>query len=331
MKKRSKILTYFLFGIVGIILGFTVYIRKSFSNIPFEQLIYSLIYTEGVNLGALSEGVLYCVVGMILSFLILFLIFYLQKHVHKTVLSVSWKSHTKDIVLFPLQRPLRLSIILIIISIVVCFYKIGAMNYIENQFTHSEFYEAYYVSPDDVKITFPEKKQNLIYIYLEAMESGYVSKENGGDLDIALIPGLEQLALENLNFSQHDKIGGANVLRNTSWTIAGILAQTSGITLNIPIMPNTYTGYSAFMPGVVSLGEILEENGYHNYFMIGSDATFGGRRQYLTEHGNYEMLDYPNALETGKVKPEEFVDWGYEDARLFEFAKKELLELAQKE
>ncbi len=36
-----------------------------------------------------------------------------------------------------------------------------------------------------------------------------------------------------------------------------------------------------FMPGLTTLGDILEENGYSQTLMIGSNARFGGRELYL--------------------------------------------------
>ena len=41
-----------------------------------------------------------------------------------------------------------------------------------------------------------------------------------------------------------------------------------------------------------AMKEILEYNGYNNYFMIGSDAEFGGRKSFFETHGNYTIYDY---------------------------------------
>ena len=55
--------------------------------------------------------------------------------------------------------------------------------------------------------SFPEKKRNLIYIFLESMENTYMSKLDGGAYDINYIPDLTALAEENLNFSHTDQVG----------------------------------------------------------------------------------------------------------------------------
>ena len=61
---------------------------------------------------------------------------------------------------------------------------------------------------------------------------------------------------------------------------------------------------------------------------MGSDAGFGGRRHYITEHGGYEIGDTKAMIAAGKL-PEGYAQWwGYEDAKLFEFAKETLTELS---
>lgn len=62
-----------------------------------------------------------------------------------------------------------------------------------------------------------------------------------------------------------------------------------------------------------SLGDILEQEGYRQELLIGSDASFGGRRQYFAQHGGYDIWDYYTARETGKIDPDYRVWWGYED------------------
>ena len=60
-------------------------------------------------------------------------------------------------------------------------------------------------------------------------------------------------------------------------------------------------------------------------------AVFGGRELYFTEHGNFDILDYKYAQQQGWIPEDYRVFWGYEDKRLFQFAKDRLLELADGE
>ena len=50
-------------------------------------------------------------------------------------------------------------------------------TYLHIQNSYSTLIEDNYVNPSQTTITFPEKKRNLIYIYLESMESTYSDKK----------------------------------------------------------------------------------------------------------------------------------------------------------
>lgn len=193
---------------------------------------------------------------------------------------------------------------------------------------HPDVIEDNYVDPRNVEITFPEKKRNLIYIYLESMENTYMSKLDGGAYDVNYIPELTALAEDNLNFSHTDQVGGAYEVEGIRWTVASMFAQTSGLPLLIPIARNAMTTQELFFPKVYSLGNILEEEGYRQELLIGSDAIFGGRLQYFAQHGNYKIYDYGTALVNKKFPIDYRVWWGYEDQKLFEYAKEELTKLA---
>ena len=80
------------------------------------------------------------------------------------------------------------------------------------------------------------------------------------------------------NFSNTSLIGGALTVPGVNWTIGAIVSETAGIPLKIPIDGNSYGYYKSFLPGAYTLGDILDKEGYNQMFMIGSDATFGGRK-----------------------------------------------------
>ena len=48
--------------------------------------------------------------------------------------------------------------------------EIGMWEYLRNSREVSTFYEDYYVDPDNTTVTFPDKKNNLIYIFMESMD-----------------------------------------------------------------------------------------------------------------------------------------------------------------
>lgn len=204
-------------------------------------------------------------------------------------------------------------------------------QYQEEQKAHPDVIAENYVDPRNVKLNFPKKKRNLIYIFLESMENTYMSKLDGGAYDINYIPELTALAEENLNFSHTDQVGGAYEVEGIRWTVASMFAQTSGLPLLIPIARNAMNAQEVFFPKVWSLGNILEQEGYQQELLIGSDAIFGGRLQYFSQHGSYKIYDYSTALINKKFPIDYRVWWGYEDQRLFEYAKEELTKLAAEE
>ena len=208
-------------------------------------------------------------------------------------------------------------------------------DYVWDTINESELYEAEYVDPDSVQITFPEEKRNLVYIMLESMETTYLPQDLGGGSHANLIPELYDLALENTNFSHNEGVGGFHATNGASWTIGSIVAQTAGIPLKTPEgiddWQNGYGKDGVFLPGVTSITNILDDAGYHTTFLCGSDANFGGRKTYYMTHGMDEVYDIYTARRDGIVPSDYFVWWGMEDLYLFEYAKQELTEIAQKD
>ena len=214
-------------------------------------------------------------------------------------------------------------------------------GYVKNQLDDSTFIEDNYVDPEDVDIEFPERKRNLIYIYLESIESTYADSSMGGAFSYNNIPELTELSKEGENFSGDSGfLNGGRVMPATTFTMGGIFAQSAGLPLKVDIGEKFYDArgsfnkmntQDAFFKKVTSLGDILEEAGYKNVFMLGSNATFGGRRLYFGQHGDYEIDDYKWAIEQQIIPENYYVFWGMEDSKLFDAAKNRLTELSQGE
>ena len=193
-------------------------------------------------------------------------------------------------------------------------------------------YEDYYVDPDTVSITAEGETKNLIYIYLESMETTYASKEVGGWQETDnYIPLLTQLALENVSFTDKSAglLGGFRSPYGTGWTIAALLGTLGGIPFAFPVKDtNKMNERENFAKGLTTLGDILAAKGYAQEFLCGSEAVFGGRLQFFTQHGGYEIFDLDTARNEGYIPKDYRVWWGYEDLYLYEIAKDEITELA---
>ena len=203
------------------------------------------------------------------------------------------------------------------------------MTYMTQQTT---IFQDIYVDPSSANIMFPEQKRNLIYIYLESMETTFLSEELGGGNDVNPIPELYELALENTNFSYNDSVGGFTSLSGGTWTIGALVSHTSGVPLKTPlnIDENSYV-QDTFLPGITSLSNVLHENGYYQALMVGSDADFGGRKQYYQQHETDKIYDLYTARADGIVPEDYYVWWGMEDSYLFEYAKQELTKISKQE
>lgn len=206
---------------------------------------------------------------------------------------------------------------------------LGITTYIANQTSYSTFVDDHYVDPELVQLTFPEQKRNLIYIYLESMEITYSDLDSGGAFNENFIPELTKLANTYEDFSgSSTQINGAYSLTGSTWTIAAMFSQSSGLPLLIPIDDNSMSTQDSFLPAITDLGDVLEYAGYNQVLLLGSDANFAGRALLYSQHGNFDILDYSSAVNNNLIPEDYHVFWGYEDKKLFQFAKDTLTELA---
>ena len=230
-------------------------------------------------------------------------------------------------------------VILLLVSlgmIVFAAFDSQLVDYVLSFYLETDLYHGEYQDPADAKISFPQQKRNLVYILLESMETSYLSKEQNGALDYNLIPELYDLAKENINFSESDTVGGFRMVSGASWTVGAMVAQTAGIPLQVPgYISDWQNGYGKdgnFLPGATTLMDILHENGYYQALMVGSVASFGGRDVYYSTHGVDQIYELGTAYRDGIV-PDRYWNgwWGMEDLYLYEYAKQELTEIAQKD
>ncbi len=209
--------------------------------------------------------------------------------------------------------------------------KYKVIEYFSTKSVNSDFIKDNYADPEKTAITFPEKKRNLIYIYLESVEMTYADKKSGGALDYNCIPELTKLAMENDCFSgNNEKLNGAKVSFGATYTMGGMVAQSSGLPV-VGGVGNAASQQESFYPGATVLGDILKREGYNNELMVGSKVEFGGRGVYFGKHGDYKLFDYTYALKNKMLPSDDYyVWWGFEDQKLFTFAKDELKDLASK-
>ncbi|QNM10227.1 GBS Bsp-like repeat-containing protein [Wansuia hejianensis] len=320
LKILSVVLTVFavLLGALAILICRSVsWALKTWSDLSIEEIVYHLkMPLEGTNSDMIMDYVKYCVILSICVAVGLAVAFILVRRRKR---------------IYHITRVTTVGTAVLIGFLAVQYFgnTLDIAAYVENQNTYSSFIDDNYVNPADVTLTFPEKKRNLIYIFLESMENTYADTENGGAFDENVIPELTELSKENENFSgDQDVLNGGYALTGATWTIGAMFAQTSGLPLTIPLDKNSMGTQEGFFPGMTALGDVLEQAGYQQTLLIGSDAAFGGRKLYFKQHGDYEIADYNYAVEHGDIPSDYYVWWGYEDKILFENAKNKLNLLA---
>jgi len=342
------------------------WVTEEWGDLTLAEVVFTLTQPlEGTDSGLIKTYILYAVVPAVVILAVVWLIYHLflnrkQPPKGKKVKSEDGKGKVRMPVELtpeeeeklrldhekkdqPLLKNLRrfllpvctiAAVIFGIIQIVAIWDKLGAAEYLQGLGEKSTYIEDNYVDPAQTAITFPEKKRNLIYIFLESMEVSYSDKESGGLFEENYISNLTEISKENENFSgSEDVLNGGNALKYSTWTMGGMWAATSGLPLKIPIElkgvgTNFMNTQDSFFSNLTCLGDILEEQGYTRQMMFGSDATFGGRKLCFTEHGNYDFYDYIHYTTDGELPGNYKVWWGFEDEKLFNFAKDRLNELS---
>lgn len=331
-KMSKKVLVVSIISVVFFVIGVTfVFFSRWFVNffgeITPEQFLFNLKSPLKGTASGMSQEILS---NPIFKTVTLTTIFLIVLNFNYDIFVV--KNHVKIKILS--QRYLKLASI--VLSFIVL---IGGVSYGFGKLRLKEVFSAYlsnstfiadnYVDPNKTKISFPNKKRNLIHIYLESVENSYLSKDLGGNMAVNLMPELYELSKEGVSFSNNDKLGGPYQTYGSSWSVASMINMGMGIPLKIPMDGNSYGTSGSFLPGAISIGDMLESQGYNQTIMFGADADFGGLTTYFKTHGNFNIFDY-KAAKKKKLIPQDYaVWWGFEDDKLYDFAKDELTRLSK--
>lgn len=331
LRKVLRINKYILLFLAALALAASFYIKSTYDVETFEQYLYTIMKAEGTGVDSIKGGIVTGGIATVCVFAVFLIPILTKKLKTKFYINFSFRNKLKKIPISYVEHKLAYSVVMFFACVAIAMGNFGFYEYISFQMSNSTFYDDNFIAAKDVKISFPEEKQNLIYIFVESLETAVASKKNGGNKERSYIPKLEELAMNNTNFSNTSKLGGPLQVVGTDYTVAGLVSQTAGINMKVDIYGNNYAGYSSSFGGVENLGDILNKNGYKNYMMMGSAAKFGGRDEYFEQHGDYEIFDLLAARESGKLPKDYRVWWGFEDLKLFDFAKEKLLEISKNE
>ena len=323
----GRILLHLLFGIIFLCAAVTISVAvwyKNTFNISFSDLLFTMLSP----IAGTGESTLRQIFGACTPPVVILFVIYLAAEI------LLWKKTPK-------RRVMRiigaiLCVVFLLSSLVYAAFAFKIPEYLKNTFSSTDLYENHYVDPDTVEITDKDgNARNLIYIYLESMETTYASSADGGNQpEVNYMPKLTAMANDeqNISFSDGDGLGGFRSVTGTGWTMGALMGTTSGVPFSLAVFGensnNSQGKDGTFVNGLTTLGDILAEKGYVQEFLCGSDAAFGGRKTYFTVHGNYKIFDLYTAREEGYIAPDYKVWWGFEDEILFRIAKDEITELA---
>lgn len=310
------------------------WVIKRYDRVQFDQILYQIKSSiSGTSNELVVSAVLEVVlVGILLAAVEIFIYLLLMGKLKKPFEKFkSYASYTKTkVALFFKKRFVTMSALTLILSMLIFILGLDVHSFVYDAIVGSTFIEDNYVNPDSVEIKFEGEKRNLIYIFVESMENTFSDPEACENYNENLIRELTELAEQNVSFKGSDGKSGAFCYIGTRWTAASMFAQTSGVIMKVPINFDKY-GDGSYMPGITTLGDILKREGYNQTLLVGSDAGFAARDAYFTEHGEYEIIDIYSLIEQGRLPEDYWEWWGFEDAKLFEFAKEELTRLASED
>jgi phosphoglycerol transferase len=265
----GSLLEVFTFTIFLFVYYCLLWVKNTFDNVNMDLIIFNLL--SPLDLTRCGSRIRNSFIEQVLSptvvTLILFIYLFKKYNFYLSIKKFSIK--------------LKIWIMYILFAFLIFFILLkyfSLIEYVGQQRNRTEIYSKYYINPDKIKFKFPEKKRNLIIIFLESIESSYLSKKEGGLFDENLIPELTELARGNINFSNSNNIGGSLQIKGVGWTIGALVGYLSGIPLTIPIQGNEYGKHLKFLPGITTLMDILNKYGYRQVYMIGSDKKFAGNR-----------------------------------------------------
>ena len=219
-----------------------------------------------------------------------------------------------------------------ILALVLSLNNVAFFKYINNNVLTSNLMRIEYETVTNDDIEFPKKK-NLVLIYVESLETTFLSKEHGGAWDNELLPELYNLMNEEGSIyfaTDNDKRGTYNMY-GTSWTTASVISSTSGIPFKIPLEQSKFDR-KHYLRKVLSLGDVLAYQGYNREVISGASTKFGALYDYFKIHGDYNIID-PETVDKYDIKVDydKKGSWGFNDKYMFDLAKARLTYLANED
>lgn len=293
-KKCFSILVFILLTVSLLVLSVLLYVKYLWPNTDFEQLI--------ITLHDLTPDVIRT--NVFLSDYFFGLLFFI----------ITWP-------LAGVKLNLKQQFLSTVFALLAIIYLSGAGIYFYAIQTPSQLYEQEYVEPNEKEIILPQKKRNLVLIFLESFEQNFQYAQYYDD---NLIKNLSALQKTGNHAKNYHSLGGTN------YSIAALVSAHCGIPLRYrnerTIWENKY-----FLPQAICFPEILHQHGYQTKIIKAADIDYSQTRLFAKAHGYDEAMGiYELQTKYPELQQKQYQGTfgGLNDRTLFEYAKKELAEFA---
>jgi phosphoglycerol transferase len=302
---------------------------RSFAGVSVSKILYHVLTSLEKAAGIFIVSYVKWAVAVPLVMTILYVLLRTLA-THRSV-----RSRHPSFIRFSDNRFFRyLSLGILLACVVFSVLRLRVPAYIASIVQPSDFVEENYVDPRSVNLVFPDRPRNLIFIFLESMENTYGDETHGGAEPATLIPHLTKLQQDpdTISFSHlaAGSLGGFDDVEGTGWTAGSMIAQSAGVPLLITLRSSLSLSVDELLPGAHAIGDVLEQHGYQQTLLVGSDANFGQREAFFRTHGNYRIFDVKHVSDT-YPEFETTGTWGFNDRYLYEFARDELTRMARDE
>ena len=303
-----SVMRYLFMNIILLISLILMYVSNTWGSISMSEIIFHITHSiEGVGYKIILSGLIQTLIP-----LIIFNVAYIY---NRKIIKVATFIIISSFIILAISTSKNLKV----------------LDYIIYGNVSSNFIDTHYLDPKSVEIVFKEKR-NLIYIYVESMEKSFTDKKHGGYFDENIIPELTKLAEENIIKKSENTINGAYCPAGTTWTMAGVFAQSTGLPLILPIQHNSMSTQKEFFPDIIGIGDILQESGYYQEVIMGTHASFSGLNTFFKNHGKIKIVDYKFMHDNDLIpKGYKSNSWGIDDNKLFSIAKKRIIDASKRE
>ena len=241
----GTVLTVFLITLSVLLATSITWMFHTWNHLTMNELMYQLnAPMDGTNKNMIMDYIKSCIpltVFVLAAAVLVFILLRKKKILYRTAMGIM----------------LAAAVGITAYYLVMTWNRLDIGNYAENKSTYSDFIDVNYVDPAETELTFPETKRNLIYIFLESMETTYADTEDGGAFEDATTstkvtfgqaPKLKIPTKANYNFAGYIVVSGEssiNINANKAWDIdSDVTVKAKYIAKSYDIIYNTDGGNS---------------------------------------------------------------------------------------